>query len=286
MSEEMVTRTADSPAAATGNAGGALIDFVKDSAGSNDSGDMALNNSTSSNDVSQQTTDSVFDQSSIQERVKKHLLDNALPEKTPGNVPYERFKEVNDEAKQLRNAQEAYSKWADVIKQFEESGFQSAADVQQAYKQQQEQALESQIRERWQNEVSNNYMDPELARVQAESEIQKYRYDQVVSQMNSYMVSQQREQALQQFPYASRAQDVMDSLIQQGMNPMDAAAAVHRQVTGLVESLVPQLVDMVSNQQNTPTPIGSGDSANAMVPPQQNNPQNRLSGITRLLGIR
>jgi len=286
MSEEMVTRTADSPAAAPGNVGGALIDFVRDSAGPNDSGDMALNSSTSSNDVSQQTTDSVFDQSSMQERVKKHLLDSALPEKTPGNVPYERFKEVNDEAKQLRNAQEAYSKWADVIKQFEESGFQSAADVQQAYKQQQEQALESQIRERWQNEVNNNYMDPELARVQAESEIQKYRYDQVVSQMNSYMVSQQREQALQQFPYASRAQDVMDSLIQQGMNPMDAAAAVHRQVTGLVESLVPQLVDMVSNQQNTPTPIGSGDSANAMVPPQQNNPQNRLSGITRLLGIR
>jgi len=286
MSEEMVTRTADSPAAAPGNVGGALIDFVRDSAGPNDSGEMALNSSTSSNDVSQQTTDSVFDQSSMQERVKKHLLDSALPEKAPGNVPYERFKEVNDEAKQLRNAQEAYSKWADVIKQFEESGFQSAADVQQAYKQQQEQALESQIRERWQNEVNSNYMDPELARVQAESEIQKYRYDQVVSQMNSYMVSQQREQALQQFPYASRAQDVMDSLIQQGMNPMDAAAAVHRQVTGLVESLVPQLVDMVSNQQNTPTPIGSGDSANAMVPPQQNNPQNRLSGITRLLGIR
>ena len=286
MSEEMVTRTADSPAAATGNVGGALIDFVRESAAPSESGDMALNNSTDSNSASQVQTDGVFDQSSIQERVKKHLLDSALPDKQPGNVPYERFKEVNDEAKQLRAAQEAYSKWADVIRQFEESGFQSAADVQKAYEQQQMQSQEDQIRERWQNEVASNYMDPELARVQAEAEIQKFRYDQVVGQMNSYMVAQQREQALQQFPYASRAQDVMDSLIQQGMSPMDAASAVHRQVTGLVESLVPQLVDMVTNQQTTPTPIGSGDSAGAVVPPQQNNQQNRLSGITRLLGIR
>jgi hypothetical protein len=285
MSEEMVTRTADSPAAATGNVGGALIDFVRDSSGSNDSGVGTLNESTSDNNAQPQT-DSVFDQSSIQERVKKQLLDNVLPEKQPGNVPYERFKEVNDEAKQLRAAQEAYSKWADVIRQFEESGFQSAAEVQKAYQEQQQQNQESQIRAKWENEISNNYLDPELARVQAEAEIQKMRYDQVVGQMNSYMVAQQREQALQQFPYASRAQDVMDSLIQQGVSPMDAAAAVHRQVTGLVESLVPQLVDMVTNQQTTPTPIGSGDSANAIVPPQQTNQQNRLSGITRLLGIR
>jgi hypothetical protein len=285
MSEEMVTRTAESPAAATGNVGGALIDFVRDSSGSNDSGVGTLNESTSDNNAQPQT-DSVFDQSSIQERVKKQLLDNVLPEKQPGNVPYERFKEVNDEAKQLRAAQEAYSKWADVIRQFEESGFQSAAEVQKAYQEQQQQNQESQIRAKWENEISNNYLDPELARVQAEAEIQKMRYDQVVGQMNSYMVAQQREQALQQFPYASRAQDVMDSLIQQGVSPMDAAAAVHRQVTGLVESLVPQLVDMVTNQQTTPTPIGSGDSANAIVPPQQTNQQNRLSGITRLLGIR
>jgi hypothetical protein len=285
MSEEMVTRTADSPAAATGNVGGALVDFVRESASPNESGSQALNDSTNDNS-NQPQTDSVFDQSSIQERVKKHLLDSALPEKQPGNVPYERFKEVNDEAKQLRAAQEAYSKWADVIRQFEDSGFKSAAEVQKAYEEQQRQNQESQIRERWENEVHTNYMDPELARVQAEAEIQKLRYDQVVGQMNSYMVAQQREQALQQFPYASRAQDVMDSLIQQGMNPMDAAAAVHRQVTGLVESLVPQLVDMVNNQQAAPTPIGSGDSANAMVPPQQTNSQNRLSGISRLLGIR
>jgi len=286
MSEEMVTRTADSPAAAPGNLGGAMLDFVRESSGSNDSGAGTLNQSANTNETPAQT-DSVFDSNSIQERVKKQLLDSALPEKQPGNVPYDRFKEVNDEAKQLRASQEAYSKWADVIRQFEESGFSSAADVQKAYQEQQQQSLETQIRERWNEQVQSNYMDPELARVQAESEIQKYRYDQVVGQMNTYMVTQQREQALQQFPYASRAQDVMDSLIQQGMNPMDAASAVHRQVSGLVESLVPQLIDMVTNQQGTPTPIGSGDSANAMVPPQQqSNRQSGFSSISRLLGIR
>lgn len=286
MSEEMVTRTADSPAAATGNVGGALIDFVRDAAGPSESGSGALNQSAEQSSTPSEQVSGVYDQSSIQERVKQQLLDNVLPEKQPGNVPYERFKEVNDEAKQLRAAQEAYSKWADVIRQFEESGFSSAADVQKAYQEQQLQSQETQIRERWNYEVQNNYMDPEMARIQAEAEVQKFRYDQVVGQMNSYMMAQQREQALQQFPYASRAMDVMDSLIQQGMNPMDAASAVHRQVTGLVESLVPQLVDMVANQQSSPTPIGSGDSANPVVPQQQSNQQNRMSSITRLLGIR
>lgn len=286
MSEEMVTRTADSPAAATGNVGGALIDFVREAAGPSESGSGALNQSAEQSSTPSEQVSGVYDQSSIQERVKQQLLDNVLPDKQPGNVPYERFKEVNDEAKQLRAAQEAYSKWADVIRQFEESGFSSAADVQKAYQEQQLQSQEAQIRERWNYEVQNNYMDPEMARIQAESEVQKFRYDQVVSQMNSYMMAQQREQALQQFPYASRAMDVMDSLIQQGMNPMDAASAVHRQVTGLVESLVPQLVDMVTNQQSSPTPIGSGDSANPVVPQQQSNQQNRMSSITRLLGIR
>lgn len=286
MSEEMVTRTADSPAAATGNVGGALIDFVREAAGPSESGNGALNQSTEQSSTPSEQVSGVYDQSSIQERVKQQLLDSVLPDKQPGNVPYERFKEVNDEAKQLRAAQEAYSKWADVIRQFEESGFSSAADVQKAYQEQQLQNQEAQIRERWNYEVQNNYMDPEMARIQAESEVQKFRYDQVVGQMNSYMMAQQREQALQQFPYASRAMDVMDSLIQQGMNPMDAASAVHRQVTGLVESLVPQLVDMVTNQQSSPTPIGSGDSANPVVPQQQSNQQNRMSSITRLLGIR
>jgi hypothetical protein len=286
MSEEMVTRTADSPAAATGNVGSALIDFVREAAGPSESGSGALNQSAEQSSTPSEQVSGVYDQSSIQERVKQQLLDNVLPDKQPGNVPYERFKEVNDEAKQLRAAQEAYSKWADVIRQFEESGFSSAADVQKAYQEQQLQSQEAQIRERWNYEVQNNYMDPEMARIQAESEVQKFRYDQVVSQMNSYMMAQQREQALQQFPYASRAMDVMDSLIQQGMNPMDAASAVHRQVTGLVESLVPQLVDMVTNQQSSPTPIGSGDSANPVVPQQQSNQQNRMSSITRLLGIR
>ena len=155
MSEEMVTRTADSPAAATGNAGGAIIDFVRESAGPSESGNGALNDST---DSSTQTLEGGFDQNSLQERVKQRLLENVVPEKTPGNVPYERFKEVNDEAKQLRAAQEAYSKWADVIRQFEDSGYQSAADVQRAYAEQQQQYQEQSIRDRWNQEVTQNYM--------------------------------------------------------------------------------------------------------------------------------
>jgi len=284
MSEEMVTRTADSPAAATGSAGGALMDFVREAAVPDNSSDWALNEPTEpvSNHLDvEQSVD--LDQSQVETRVRQKLLDTVAPEQ-PSNVPYERFREVNEEAKALKQQQEAFSRWADVINQFENSGFKSAADVQKALQQQEIAKQEQAIRNRWTDKIATDYIDPDAANAYAEAEINKFRYDQVVSQMNNYMVTQQRVEAFEQFPYARRAEDVVDQLIQSGIAPTEAARAVHNQVQGLVESLVPELLDLVNERRTVPTPIDTSSSAQPVVQPQQ--PQrNALSGITRLLGI-
>jgi len=284
MSEEMVTRTADSPAAAPGNVGEALMDFVRENAGPDNDGFEALNNEPvfQSDDFNDDVSD-VFNQTDVETRVRQKLLDTVVPEK-PASVPYDRFREVNEEAKALRQQQEALDRWKDVITQFESSGFKSAADVQKALQQQEIARQEQGIRDRWQQKVNTEYFDPQAANAYAEAEINKFRYDQVVSQMNNYMISQQRVEAYEQFPYARRAEDVVEQLIGSGISPIEAARAVHNQVQGLVESLVPELLDMVTERQNVPTPIDTSASAQPVVQPQQ--PQrNALSGITRLLGI-
>jgi hypothetical protein len=284
MSEEMVTRTADSPAAAPGNVGGALMDFVRENAAPDNDGFEALNNEPvfQSDDFNDDVSD-VFNQTDVETRVRQKLLDTVVPEK-PASVPYDRFREVNEEAKALRQQQEALERWKDVITQFESSGFKSAADVQKALQQQEIARQEQGIRDRWQQKVNTEYFDPQAANAYAEAEINKFRYDQVVSQMNNYMISQQRVEAYEQFPYARRAEDVVEQLIGSGISPIEAARAVHNQVQGLVESLVPELLDMVTERQNVPTPIDTSASAQPVVQPQQ--PQrNALSGITRLLGI-
>ena len=280
----MVTRTADSPAAATGSAGGALMDFVREAAVPDNSSDWALNEPTEPTtnhlDVEQPVD---LDPSQVETRVRQKLLDTVAPEQ-PSNVPYERFREVNEEAKALKQQQEAFSRWADVINQFENSGFKSAADVQKALQQQEIAKQEQAIRNRWTEKIATDYIDPDAANAYAEAEINKFRYDQVVSQMNNYMVTQQRVEAFEQFPYARRAEDVVDQLIQSGIAPAEAARAVHNQVQGLVESLVPELLDLVNERRSVPTPIDTSSSAQPVVQPQQ--PQrNALSGITRLLGI-
>lgn len=280
----MVTRTADSPAAAPGNVGGALMDFVRENAAPDNDGFEALNNEPvfQSDDFNDDVSD-VFNQTDVETRVRQKLLDTVVPEK-PASVPYDRFREVNEEAKALRQQQEALERWKDVITQFESSGFKSAADVQKALQQQEIARQEQGIRDRWQQKVNTEYFDPQAANAYAEAEINKFRYDQVVSQMNNYMISQQRVEAYEQFPYARRAEDVVEQLIGSGISPIEAARAVHNQVQGLVESLVPELLDMVTERQNVPTPIDTSASAQPVVQPQQ--PQrNALSGITRLLGI-
>jgi uncharacterized protein YdaT len=286
MSEEMVTRTTDSPAVATGGMAGALMDSIREVAPSDASDNGALNSYTDSEqNSSNETYDDLFSGEDIESKVRQKLLDTVGNNQQPGNVPYERFREVNDEAKELRKAQDAYNKWADVIKQFEANGFQSAADLQKARQEQELAQTEQNIRNKWQDQVETAYVDPSIAEARAEAEISSMRYDRVMGEMNNYMLTQQRAAAFESFPYARRAEDVVDKLIQSGISPVDAAQAVHQQVAGLVESLVPELVNMLDQRRSVPTPIDTGYSAQPVVQQPSQSRRPSLSGLSRLLGI-
>jgi hypothetical protein len=293
MSEEMVMRTADSPAAATGDmgVGSAIIDHVRQAATA-DNQDWALNDSETNYDSENNTEidndeewNAALELYSAEEQVRQRLLDN-LGRTEPEAVPYERFREVNEQAKAAKEYQSRYDQWADVIQQFEQNGFNSADDVKRALEAQQEQLAEQQIRDKWLSAQSEQYLDPQLAEAQAEAEIQRYRYDKLNQQVNSVLTQQQRNAALTEYPYARRAVQMVDNLISSGLNPREAAAQVHSQVEGLIESMVPELAELVAKQRKAPIPIGTSESAQPVVRPSEPARSSSSGIFSRMLGIR
>jgi len=79
---------------------------------------------------------------------------------------------------------------------------------------------------------------------------------------------------------------MVDNLITSGLNPREAASQVHSQVEGLIESMVPELAELVAKQRRAPTPLSTANSAQPVV--RQSEPvRQSSSGIfSRMLGIR
>jgi len=200
--------------------------------------------------------------------------------KEPGPIPYDRFREVNDKAKSYS---ERLDKWADVISQFEQQGFQSAADLQRAIQQQQVQAQEESIKQRYRELESQDLIDPATAQLQLDAELQKFRYEQAMAEVSQFMVQREREQAVQMYPLAQKANHMVDSLVNAGIKPSDAVRMVHDQIQSLQQSLVPELTKQVVQGQRTPTPQSQAGSAAPVVGGTQQSP--RRMGLSELMGI-
>jgi hypothetical protein len=263
MSDEMVMPTPDSPAGATDSGlRDAFANFIQGDAVPESTADGALNA-----DISAQEVDS------------DSILERILGEQ-PGAVPYERFREVNERAKQAEQTTGELEQWRGVIDEFKQLGFNSAADIQQALLQQQQQAEEAEIMQRYQRLQDAEVLDPQSAYAQQEAELTKLRYERQMGQVQQYMLQQQTEQAMQQYKYASRAPGLVQELIQQGLAPNQAAEFVHNQVRALAQQLVPELTGRLQSQ--VPTPMGGGQSAGRA--PQAPR-QGTMSTISQLLGI-
>lgn len=289
----MVMRTTDSPAVATeGSSSSIYLQSDNSSYAENAPDDMALNSQesySSDDDLSwieeylgnNSDTENVSPDNEIRQR-----LFDALGNQTDvPSVPYERFREVNEQAKASKDAAENYGKWSEVIERLKEQGYQSAEDVNRALREQAIQQQEQEIRSRYEQHANEVGLDPALARTQAEVEIQKQRYDNLVSTMSDYMRTNQREQALAQFPYARRGEMVVDNLIKSGVDPISAAEIVHNQIVNLTESLVPEITAMIAQQRSVPTPIDTSLSAQPVIPQPNPQKQNGFGRITSLLGI-
>ena len=291
MPEEMVTLTSDSPAEAPGGLGNAVADFIQDNAGLEGNSQWA----TSETDGSYETADDGYDEvAEVDETDYDSLTDELLgidngqmyaqePEE-PGAVPYERFREVNERARQATEYEERFNRWGRVIENLESQGYQDADAVDAMLAQQEQQRSEYQIQNRYRQMADQQLIDPQLAEAQARAEIMQQRYEGQMAQVNQYMLSQQRDYAVQQYPLAQRAPELVDNLISAGFSPEQAAQAVHEQVRTITRSLVPEITSRLSRSQRSPQPMGNANTA-VPAPPGRGVPQQRGSSIGALLGI-
>lgn len=271
MSDEMMIPTPESSTGASDGygVGNAILDAVRGAADLDSVSTTGVNDSATV-PVEQSTSDDDFG----------YLSQPVNDTKEPGPIPYDRFREVNDKAKSYS---ERLDKWADVISQFEQQGFQSAADLQRAIQQQQVQAQEESIKQRYRELESQDLIDPATAQLQLDAELQKFRYEQAMAEVSQFMVQREREQAVQMYPLAQKANHMVDSLVNAGIKPSDAVRMVHEQIQSLQQSLVPELTKQVVQGQRTPTPQSQAGSAAPVVGGTQQSP--RRMGLSELMGI-
>lgn len=271
MSDEMMIPTPESSTGASDGygVGNAILDAVRGAADLDSVSTTGVNDSATV-PVEQSTNDDDFG----------YLSQPVNDTKEPGPIPYDRFREVNDKAKSYS---ERLDKWADVISQFEQQGFQSAADLQRAIQQQQVQAQEESIKQRYRELESQDLIDPATAQLQLDAELQKFRYEQAMAEVSQFMVQREREQAVQMYPLAQKANHMVDSLVNAGIKPSDAVRMVHEQIQSLQQSLVPELTKQVVQGQRTPTPQSQAGSAAPVVGGTQQSP--RRMGLSELMGI-
>ena len=271
MSDEMMTPTPESSTGASDGYGvaNAILDEVRGAADYDTYSTEGVNDDAMV-PAEQSATDDDFG----------YLSEPVETSNEPGPIPYERFKEVNDKAKSYS---ERYEKWADVIQQFEQQGYQSAADIRKMQQQQQIEMQEESIRQRYRELQSQALVAPTTAQLQLDAELQKFRYEQAMQEVGQFMVQREREQAIQQYPLAQKASHLVDSLVNVGVKPTDAVKMVHEQIQILQQSLVPELTKQVVQSQRTPTPQSQAGSAAPTVSNASQAP--RRMSLSDLMGI-
>lgn len=286
MSEEMVMRTSDSPAEASDNVGLSSL-LTQDSSYANEPETApALN---TAEDASETLDFSWLDDIASeppdpQELIRQKLTESLSAQKTPENVPYDRFREVNEQAKAAKDVAAQYEKWADVIQALESDGYTSGEQLRNAWAQQQQQANEDQIRQKYQTMSEANLLSEDAARISADYEIQRMKYEELLSQVESQKRSQSLEQAFREYPYARRGEQIVNNLVARGVDPIEAVSYVHTELANMAESLVPELASMFEAQKQVPIPIDTSESAQPVV--QEATPTRGLGGVfSRLMGI-
>jgi hypothetical protein len=130
----MVTPTSDSPAGATG-LGDAVTDFIRDNAGSEDNSQWAISEHEGQNADPEydgydgEYTEEGEDYDSVADEIlgiQQQGYEQGSEDPNP--VPYERFREVNERARQASEYEARLNRWGRVIEQLESQGFQDASN--------------------------------------------------------------------------------------------------------------------------------------------------------------
>jgi hypothetical protein len=261
MSDEMMTQTLDSSASATDFSGinDATMDDGRTAAGYDTDSITGVND----------------DAYSVQDDGQPSHIQGE-----PGPIPYDRFREVNERARQ---AQSQLDNWSDVITGLQAQGYRSAEDVRRALQDQQLQAQENEIRTRYHDLENQNLVDSTTANLQMNAELEAHRYRQAMSEAKQYMVQNEKQKAFTQYPAAQQATQIVDSLIEKGIAPAQAIQLVASQIETLSKTLRSEVAKQVTSNRSLPTPTSGGTTA------PNNKAGNMTSGsrstLSQLLGI-
>lgn len=271
MSDETMIPTPDSSAGASDGygIGNAILDEVRDAAdydsfstpGVNDGADVLAD-------------DSAYDWSQDQSHI------TGANDNDRGPIPYDRFREVNEQA---RSARQELDQWNDVIQEFRQQGFNSAADLRKAAVQREAAMQEESIRTRYRDLEQQELIDPQTANLQLEAELERFRYQQAMAQVSQYMIQQERQTAVTQYPLAQQAPAMVESLINRGVPPQEAVKITHEQIANLRKSIQSDVTKQVAQGRNSPMPTGRGNSAQPVV--NGNMPQGGRMSLSALMGI-
>ena len=271
MSDEKMIPTPDSSAGASDGygIGNAILDEVRDAADYDSYGTPGVNDGA---DVL--ADDSAYDWSQDQ----SHITEANDTDRGP--IPYDRFREVNEQA---RTARQELDQWSDIIQEFRQQGFNSAADLRKAASQREAAMQEESIRTRYRELEQQELVDPQTANLQLEAELERFRYQQAMSQVSHYMIQQERQTAVAQYPLAQQAPAMVESLINRGVPPQEAVKITHEQIANLRKSIQSDVTKQVAQGRNAPMPTGRGNSAQPVV--NGNMPQGGRMSLSALMGI-
>lgn len=185
------------------------------------------------------------------------VLDGADVEPTgeaaePGPIPYNRFKEVNDQLRELKQMKEQE---ASILQQF---GFSNLEEMRQAAFAEQQRLEEERIASHFQQQVEEGYLDEGTAEMRRDLEIQRLQFERERAQVRDLLVQQQVSAAMASSPSAQQAPDMVMELVKSGLPPQQAAA----QVAMMVDRFSMAAKSQAIRQQNVaPAPMSTSNQS-------------------------
>jgi vacuolar-type H+-ATPase subunit I/STV1 len=171
----------------------------------------------------------------------------------PGPIPYTRFKEVNDQLRELKQMKEQE---AQVLREF---GFNNLEEMRQAAALEQQRMEEQNIASYFQRQVDEGELDEQTASLRQAVEMERLQIARERAQLQAYLVQQERANALASNPAAQQAQDMVDDLIASGLPPQLAVQKVAQMVERF--NLAAQTQAVKQNQSVAPAPMSTSNQS-------------------------
>lgn len=171
----------------------------------------------------------------------------------PGPIPYTRFKEVNDQLRELKQLKEQE---AQVLREF---GFNNVEEMRQAAALEQQRMEEQNIASYFQRQVEEGELDEYTASLRQAVEMERLQIARERAQLQAYLVQQERANALSANPAAQQAQDMVDDLIASGLPPQVAVQKVAQMVERF--NLAAQTQAVKQNQSVAPAPMSTSNQS-------------------------